>query len=317
MLKERKFTDLYVGSTSALVCGTGDGHDPSPLGEDYASEIEALRHLCADELRDKGREDFVVRHDGVGYRVSVIRSLTETVFVLRRFPDQIIPIERLGINRKLMEMLMAKDLSGLVVVSGAFGNGKTTTASSIVAGRLKALGGIAVTIEDPPEMPLEGRHGEGVCYQTWAEKGGFAEACRRATRWAPSMILLGEVRDPETAVQALRASVNGRLVVCTTHADDVPGAIERLQSLASGGGITSDDASQLLSAGLAAVLNQKIEDSGDRKQLFIKSLWIRGAADEDGIRAMINKRSFSHLRTYIDQQRNQMLAQGGNRVLAS
>lgn len=316
MLKERKFTDLYVGKT-AFICGTGDGHDPLPLGDEYADEVEELRQLCADELQSKGREDFVVRHDGVGYRVSVIRSLTETVFVLRRFPNQIIPIEKLGINRKLLEMLMAKDLIGLVVVSGAFGNGKTTTASSIVAGRLKALGGIAVTIEDPPEMPLEGRHGEGVCYQTWAEKGGFAEACRRATRWAPSMILLGEVRDPETAVQALRSSVNGRLVVCTTHADSPGGAIERLQSLASGGGITSEDASQLLSTGLAAVLNQKIEDSGDRKQLFIQSLWVRGVPDEDGIRSIINKRSFSHLGTYIDQQRNRMLAQGGSRLPAS
>ncbi len=277
------------------------------MPDECRHETEELRQACMQEKNLRERDDFVVRHNNVGYRVSVIQSLTDTVFVLRRFPDGIVPLERIGMHPKLVEQLLGKKLTGLVVVAGAFGNGKTTTASSIVAARLRQNGGVAVTIEDPPEMPLEGAHGEGVCYQTWAEKGGFAEACRRATRWAPTMILLGEVRDSETAVEALRASVNGRLVICTTHADDVPGAIERLQALASGGGMSAEDASQLLAAGLSAVLHQRIDAAGGRKQLHVRTLWIRGSEEESGIRASITRRQYPQLKTVMDQQRNQML----------
>lgn len=313
MLKDLKFTDLYIGRDAGLLAGAEHGKDPVPVDSVHAQEVADLREQCLREMQATGREDFVVRHGGVSYRVSVIRSLSDTVFVLRRFPDEVPSLKDLRIHPKLYELLLTPHLSGLVVVAGAFGNGKTTTASSIVAARLRSHGGVAVTIEDPPEMPLEGRHGEGVCYQTWASKGGFAEACRRATRWAPTIIFLGEVRDSETAIEALRASVNGRLVVCTTHADDVVGAIERLQALASGGGVASDDATQLLSAGLSAVIHQKLQDFGDRKQLFIRSLWIKGSADEPGIRSTIMARKFPQLNTIVDQQRNQMLTQNGPR----
>lgn len=306
-LKDHSFTDLYVGKGVGLLCGTGKDKDPIPVPDDCRHEAEELRQACIEEQKARGRDDFVVRHNSVGYRVSVIQSLTDTVFVLRRFPDGIVPLERIGMHPKLLAQLLGKKLTGLVVVAGAFGNGKTTTASSIVAARLRQHGGVAVTIEDPPEMPLEGAHGEGVCYQTWAEKGGFAEACRRATRWAPTMILLGEVRDSETAVEALRSSVNGRLVICTTHADSVPGAIERLQALASGGGMGADDASQLLSAGLSAVLHQRIEAAGGRKQLHVRTLWIKGADEEDGIRSSISKRQYAQLKTIMDLQRSQMM----------
>lgn len=313
MLRDLKFTDLYLGRETAMVSGTANDRDPVPVSSEYGEEIASLRERCSADLAANGRQDFGLRHEGVSYRVAVINALNETIFVLRRFPDQVVPLDKIGIHKKLVDNLLEQKLTGLVVVGGAFGNGKTTTASAIVIARLKRLGGVAVTIEDPPEMALEGRHGEGVCYQTWAEQGGFAAACRRATRWAPTIIFLGEVRDAETAVEALRASVNGRLVICTTHADGVPGAIERLHTLASSA-CGADDAAHLLSAGLAAVLHQKMEDHEDRKQVFVKALWVKNAEDESAIRSTILSRRLPQLNTYMDQQRNQMLAHTGTKT---
>lgn len=97
------------------------------------------------------------------------------VHVLRRMPSTIPSPEELSIHPAYVDMLLKPGLNGLVVVAGAFGHGKTTTASSMIAARLQKFGGIGVTIEDPPEMPLQGNHGEGVCFQTEAEHGKFGD----------------------------------------------------------------------------------------------------------------------------------------------
>ena len=211
------------------------------------------------------------------------------------------------------ESVMQPKLSGLVVVAGSFGQGKTTTASSIVASRLKQYGGVGVTIEDPPEMPLEGAHGKGVCYQTWVAQGGFGAGCRQAARWAPSIIFLGEVRDEQAASEALRASINGGLVVCTTHADSVTMAIERLYALASGSGGNPDDIASLLAGGLLCVLHQKLE--GQPRRPKIEFLWL-GDQDNIGVRGMLRNRRFEQIQSEISMQVNRMLSKR-NTVRAS
>lgn len=308
-LKDIKFTDIYVGQTAALLSGVPGTLDPTPAPPEHAEEIKELRQKCQDLLEKHKREDFALRHCETSYRASVIKSLDEEVFVLRRFPDVVPKLTELGIHSALIDKLMKKGLSGLIVVSGAFGQGKTTTGSAILVARLSTLGGVAVTVEDPPEMPLQGKHGEGVCYQTWVERGGFADACRKATRWAPSMIFLGEIRDAETAVEALRASVNGRMVVCTTHSDNAAMAIERIFSLATSavGSGTSDDIATLLASGLTAVLHQKLENHSGEKRLIMESLWVEGD-DATSIRAIIASKKLNQLSSVIQLQRNRIFA---------
>ncbi len=307
-LKFIKFTDIYLGSTDAWLSGVPGTLDPVPVPHEHQEETKALRRIC-EELHGKhAREDFPLRHNGIGYRASIINSLDEMVFVLRRFPDQVPKLDELGIHPFLVNKLLAPGLSGLIVIGGAFGQGKTTTAASTVVARLALHGGVAVTAEDPPEMPLQGKHGEGVCYQTWVEQGGFAHACRQASRWAPSMIFLGEIRDNETAAEALRASINGRLVICTTHADSVITAIERLYALANGAAGSSEDVASLLSSGLLCVLQQRLVKHGEVKKPQIESLWVDGD-DEKAVRSTILARRFPQLSSIIQIQQNQMFFQ--------
>ncbi len=313
-LKTVVFSDIYLGSNGAWLSGVPGTSDPVAAKPEDEQEIANLRVQC-DEYRKANpqREDFTLRFGDISYRVSIMSTILEVVFVLRRLSEKVAPIETLGIPPLFIEMMMRPKVSGLFVVSGTFGQGKTTTASSLVAARIGKYGGVAITIEEPPEMPLHGRHGEGVCYQTWVERGGFAHACRQAARWAPSIIFLGEIRDSETALEALRASINGRLVICTTHADNPAMAIERIFALASSESASSDDVLSMLATGLTAIVHQRLENSGSRRQLFLEPLFLTND-DAHGIRNIIRQRKFDQLKSIITLQKNKMIVSGGKSI---
>lgn len=304
MLKDIDLKDIYLGREHAWLAGVPNTSDPIPAPDDCLEELAELRDLCDSYSKATEKEEFTVRHNEVAYRVSVLRSMSDVVYVLRRFPSAVPPLTGLGIHSGYVSKLMQPGLSGLIVVAGAFGQGKTNTASSVIVSRLSQYGGVAITIEDPPELPLEGRHGEGVCYQTWVDRGQFGDATRKTARYAPSIIFLGEVRDAETAAEALRASINGRLVVCTTHADSVPMAIERIYSLANGIAGNSDDTASLLAGGLLCVMHQRLE--GEPRHPKIEFLWL-GDSDSQGVRNNIRQRRFEQVANEVTLQLNRMM----------
>lgn len=312
-LKELIFSDIYLGSNGAWISGVPGTSDPVAAPEGDVAEVRALRVVCETyQNENPNREDFTLRHEDISYRVSVMRTIRELIFVLRRLNETILSINELGIPPVFVEMMMYPKLSGLFVVSGTFGQGKTTTASSLVAARIGKYGGVAITIEEPPEMPLDGKHGEGVCYQTWVERGGFAHACRQAARWAPTIIFLGEIRDSETALEALRASINGRLVICTAHADNPAMAIERIFALANTENASPDDILGMLATGLTAVVHQKLinTNTGSRRQLVLDSIFMTGE-DGQGARNIIRQRKFDQLLSIAQLQKNRMIVAGG------
>ncbi len=303
-LSELRFSDIYVGVERSWLSGLPDGGDPVPTPESVHSDVIALRELCEQRHSQTGRNEFNVRHNGVVYRASTLVSLEETVYVLRRFPSRVPPLTELGLHPGILGIMMQPKMTGLIVIAGAFSQGKTTTASSLVRERLSQFGGICVTIEDPPEMPLQGRHGEGVCYQTEVDQGGFAAACRHAARWAPTMIFLGEIRDAETANEALKASINGRLVICTIHADSAPSAIHRLYTLANNSASVSSDVSSLLANGLAAVLHQSLE--GIPKRPCISPIVVQTQSDDVSAKNIIRNRKWEQLDNVMKLQMNKM-----------
>lgn len=311
-LNDLEFSDIYLGKEASWLAGVPGKLDPVPAPVDCIEELNELRRRCEEEASSSGRKDFNVKGNILVFRASILKSLNEIVYVLRRYPKEVPNIETLGIHQGHIKLFMKPNLTGLIVIAGAYAQGKTTTASSIICGRISQYGGVAVTIEDPPEMPLEGRHGEGVCYQTWVTQGGFAQGCRQAARWSPSIIFLGEVRDAETASEALRASINGRLVICTTHADNVSMAVERLYSLALAG-VTgnSDDVASLLSSGLTAVAHQQlVSDANGVKHPKLKMLWLGSDKDDQtaqGVRNTIRQKRFDHVENEVQLQLNRLM----------
>lgn len=307
MLNDIDLKDIYLGRPNAWLSGVPGTSDPFPAPEDCAEELEELRNLCDKRIAEHGKDEFTIRHKNVSYRASVLRSISDVVFVLRRFPAMVPAFDTIGLHGGYISKFMQPGLAGLIVIAGPFGAGKTTSASALIAARLSKFGGVAITIEDPPEMPLEGKHGEGVCYQTWVDRGGFGDATRKMARFAPSIIFLGEVRDSETAAEALRASINGRLVVCTTHADSVPMAIERIYSLANGASGSSEDTANLLASGLLCVAHQRLD--GEPKHPKMSLLWL-GDDDSHGIRNTIRQRRFDQIGSEVTLQLNRMMMGG-------
>jgi len=306
-VSELSFTDVFLGDSACWFSGIGGADESQVANDDVTGDLMKLRVACEKVELDIKRPEFTVRYDSVSYRVSVMQSISEKVFVLRRFPDSVPEFQTLGILDRIRECLLTPKMTGLIIIAGAYGQGKTTTASSLLDERLQRYGGVAITLEDPPEMPLQGARGKGVCYQTWVADGNFSEAARKAARWAPTMIFLGEVRDGHTADEALKASINGRLVICTLHADSVQSALERIYTLANGIGSSTDDTASLLSNGIAAVLFQRLEGE-KKKRINTEFLFLRGE-DSSGVKNMIRQRKFSQVGSEINHQANKLFLQ--------
>lgn len=215
--------------------------------------------------KDSEADDFVVKYDRFSYRVHVIKdSIDGPLFALRKTPEVIPSLKALGMPEGFSEILLHPKLSsgGLIFISGETGNGKSTTCAATVKERMNAFGSFCLTIEDPPEMPLHGRHGAGRCVQTEVTRGRWGDAMKAAMRCYPStsgsMLYVGETRDPVVASETLRIATNGHLVLTTVHAENLESAMRRFMSLANSGGMHKDEVAQTMASVFRLGIHQKL-----------------------------------------------------------
>ncbi len=157
-------------------------------------------------------------------------------------------IESLGFSeqnyRKVLEMVNIPN--GIILVTGATGTGKSTTVYSMLQ-RLNKEDTNIITVEDPIEMNIEGINQ----VQTNSEIGlTFANALRSILRQDPNVIMIGEIRDTETAQIAVRASITGHIVLSTLHTNDALTTIERLLDM--------EVQRYLLASALEGIISQKL-----------------------------------------------------------
>jgi type IV pilus assembly protein PilB len=172
------------------------------------------------ELRDKGRN--------VDLRVSTLPTVFGEKVVLRLFDKSraLTKLEDLGFNQQIYEWYTAsaRKPHGMVLVTGPTGSGKTSTLMSTLA-FLNSPEKNIVTIEDPVEYQLPGVNH----VQVHAKVGlSFADGLRAILRQDPNVIMVGEIRDTETADVAIRSALTGHLVLSTLHTNDAAGALTRL-----------------------------------------------------------------------------------------
>lgn len=228
--------------------------------------IKELHDVIKNHKLKSLSKDFSVDFKDNRYRIFGIPGISGITYTCRKMPNTLKSLEKLGLKEEIVEALSSEALckGGLVIVAGAPGNGKTTTASAIIRERLKLYGGLAITAEDPPEHRLEGFFGKGRCIQTSIEEGeGFSARVRELMRAYPvgrnNILFIGELRDADTAEQALKASIDGRLVIATMHADNVVNALQRLLIYA-GSVLSSKEANYILSESLRVCIQQKISN---------------------------------------------------------
>jgi len=195
-------------------------------------KIRGEMDIAEKRLPQGGRSQLMAGGIGYDLRIQVQPSLHGEAVVIRLLPQSgnIVAIEDLGMNQTVMRHYrrLLDNPSGLVLVVGPTGSGKSTTLYAGLSelakdGRRKVL-----TIEDPIEYSMEG------IMQTRARPNigfNFADGMRSFVRLDPDVILVGEIRDTETAVEAIRASQTGHVVLSTLHSNDAVDALQRIYDL--------------------------------------------------------------------------------------
>jgi type IV pilus assembly protein PilB len=167
----------------------------------------------------------------VDFRVSTLRTLFGEKVVLRVLDHRkgVLPLEELGFAAASLDQLrfFLRHQHGMILVVGPTGSGKTTTLCSALMSVRSEKTNI-ITIEDPIEYQLPGVNQTQINEKI---KLTFATALRSILRQDPDVILVGEIRDFETAKMAMQAAQTGHLVLSTLHTDDAPSTITRLTDL--------------------------------------------------------------------------------------
>jgi twitching motility protein PilT len=208
----------------------------APLGETpldeaaLASILELVGARSPERLQrfhETGDLDIAYQDEDLPrFRVNAYRQRGATSFAFRAIPKNVPTLEQLGIPPVVRTL--AEEHRGLILVTGATGSGKTTTLAAMIDHMNKTRSQHIITVEDPIEI----LHPDQGCIVNQREIGldttDFGQALRRALRQDPDVILIGELRDAETAQTALQAAESGHLVLSTLHTIDAAETVGRM-----------------------------------------------------------------------------------------
>jgi twitching motility protein PilT len=188
------------------------------------------------------------------FRANLFFQRDQPGMVLRTIGTKILSVDALELPPVLTEIAGAND--GLVLVTGATGSGKSTTLAALID-HINATEAVHImTLEDPIEFVHENKMALVNQREMAVDSASFASALKHLLRQDPDVILIGEMRDMESASVALTAAETGHLVFATLHTQDAPECLERLINL-----FPTDRAEQVrmqLSLGLRAIICQKL-----------------------------------------------------------
>lgn len=308
LLRDLPFVDLYVCLSGTREASCRAHYKPRrsefvsgeeyTLSDDYSDDLQKLTSHIRSVLDEA--EDASIAYDGMRLRASRIMTAGGEEWVaMRRNPARPPALDALNLDPRLISHLRALGRrDGLILIAGATGHGKTTTACALLQDYLRNYGNIAFTIEDPVEFALDGKYkGSGHCFQVEAQDDqDWAKLLKKSLRWQPQYIFVGEVRTAEAAAQILRAATSGHLVITTIHGGSVEEALEGMLQLAEAA--VGPRANQLLAAGLTAVMHQQLLPDRLATRFYITEEGNLG----DPVRGNIRSGQIGQLATYIDKQ---------------
>lgn len=261
------------------------GDFPSGEAADVVSRLKVLAELLTyrTDVPQEGR--IRDRRDNVEVRVSTFPTLHGERAVVRLFAGEgcFLYLDDLGLPSDIAQQLrtLLGETAGAVLITGPAGSGKTTTAYACLRElvRQSAGGKSIVSLEDPIESAVD-----GVAQSRVNPAAGFdlAAGLRSLMRQDPEAIMVGEIRDRETAEAAFQASLTGHLVVTTFHSGSAAGAISRLSDMAI--------EPYLLRSGILGILCQRlvrrlcgcrqpVTDDADKLNLAVKQAWEAAGCD--------------------------------------
>ena len=267
--------------------------EPVLKGEAIEAAVLPLLHPHAlEHYRTNGSADVSMRRSGLGrFRVNLHRERGNAAATIRALPQRPPALGELGFPTQVEQITRLHH--GLVLVGGATGSGKTTTVAALVDAINRRDARHIITIEDPIEY--EHTHQQSVVEQVEVgiDAPDFPTALRAALRQAPDVIVIGEMRDPETMKIALTAGETGHLVLSTLHTTDVTSTVARVAD--SFPPERQPTIRQDLSMALAAVLTQTLLPSTNGGRVPAAEVLMVGY----GARQHIRKNALQHLHQEI------------------
>jgi type II secretory ATPase GspE/PulE/Tfp pilus assembly ATPase PilB-like protein len=209
-----------------------NAHIPANIGRFFQSIVSRIKimsnlNIVERRLPQDGRTVVKIGKDEFDLRISVLPTSEGESIVIRILPTTMLfSLKKLGLESKdlqIIENLITKP-HGIIFVTGPTGSGKTTTLYASLK-KIKNDENKIITLEDPIEYQLEGI----TQVQMISEIGlSFSKGLRSVLRHDPDIIMVGEVRDFETAELAIRVALTGHLIFSTLHTNDAPGGVTRL-----------------------------------------------------------------------------------------
>jgi type IV pilus assembly protein PilB len=257
---------------------------PRHIEEAVVARIKVMATMDTTENRRPQDGQISIHEAGarVNFRVSTIPTVGGEKVVMRLLDEgsRSFQLEHLGMSErelKTVQALIDKPY-GMIVVTGPTGSGKSTTMYSILS-KLNAVSRNIVTVEDPVEYRLPGVNQVA----SDNEHGlGFANALKYIMRQDPDVIMVGEIRDHETAATAVQAASTGHLLISTLHTNDAIGSVARLNDLGVdsfkiGGALLGSIAQRLLRS-----ISSPCKEPGELNRHYFNAL-SKGAEPPDDV----------------------------------
>ncbi|RLJ71375.1 twitching motility protein PilT [Hydrogenivirga caldilitoris] len=229
----------------------------------FLKEVVGKNERKSKEFEELGEIDLSYSLPKVSrFRVNVYKQRGTSGMAFRVIPFQIPPFKSLNLPEVMLKTALSHT-KGLILVTGPTGSGKSTTLASIIEEINKNFKRVIVTIEDPIEYVLNDRNCFIVQREVGIDTQSFARGLRAALREDPDVIMVGEIRDTETAEIALQAAETGHLVFSTLHTLDAKETVNRLIGMFKLE--VRDQIRQMLAGTLIAVFSQRLLPRADRK----------------------------------------------------
>jgi general secretion pathway protein E len=244
----------------------------------------AKMNIAEKRLPQDGRLDVKIGHQEIDVRVSTIPTSFGERVVLRLLDKSgsLISLSDLGLKSDKLDLLenLVRSPNGIILVTGPTGSGKTTTLYAVLSSINKPDINI-ITIEDPIEYQIEGINQIQVNPKINLT---FAGGLRSIVRQDPDVILVGEIRDKETAEIAVQSALTGHLVFSTLHTNDSASAITRLVDIGVEPFLISSSILAVVAQRLVRVLCQDCKEAYTPDELALRSI---GIANDQSQKAVI------------------------------
>ncbi len=281
-------------------------------------KIRSSMDIAKSNSPQDGSMNYEIFNEKYDFRVSTVPTIYGENLVIRILGgDNQISLHQIGFNNSQLDMIdkAVKSPFGIILVTGPTGSGKTTTLYALLQ-KINYIEKNVMTIEDPVEYKMPLIHQVSVNEKA---RVTFVSAIRSFLRQDPDAMLIGEIRDEETAALAIKSALTGHLVLSTLHTNDAIGAISRLTDLKIGNFLLSSSITAIIAQRLLRKLCQFCKkeycaDDQTKKELGVeKNIYKHAGCDKCAKTGYIGRIAASEI-VLIDNKMRGMIAENRSPV---